>query len=127
MEGGGIDVRRDPEGPVGAWEELERRRVLRVAVAYLGAAFIIVQAADLWLPGLSAPDWTVRFVLGAAVLGFPVAIVLAWTYDVSPEGIEKTPEDATADPTYDAGPGRLWAAFVLAAGAIGAVLWTMRR
>ena len=120
-------MRRDPEGPVGAWEELERRRVLRVAVAYLVAAFAVVQAAELWLPGLSAPDWTIRVVLGAAVLGFPVAIVLAWTYDVSPDGIEKTPEDATADSTYDAGPRRVWAAFVLVAGAIGALLWTMGR
>ena len=120
-------MRRDPEGPVGAWEELERRRVLRVAVSYVVAAFAVVQAADLWLPGLGAPDWTVRSVFGAAVLGFPAAIVLAWTYDVSPEGIEKTPEDATADPAYDAGPGRLWGVFVLAAGALGALLWTMGR
>ncbi len=120
-------MRRDPEGPVGAWEELERRRVLRVAVAYLAEAFAVVQAADLCLTGINEPDWTLRVVLGAAVLGFPVAIVLAWTYDVSPEGIEKTPEDATADPTYDAGPRRLWAAFVLAAGAMGALLWTMGR
>ena len=61
------------------------------------------------------------------MLGFPVAIVLAWTYDVSPEGIEKTPEDATADPTYEAGPRMLWAAFVLAASAIGTLLWTVGR
>jgi hypothetical protein len=120
-------MRRDPEGPVGAWEELERRRVLRVALAYVTAAFAVVQAAELWLPVLGATDLAVRSVLGVAVLGFPVAIVLAWTYDFSPEGIEKTPEDATADPTYHAGPGRLWAAFVLGAGAIGALLWTMGR
>ena len=120
-------MRRDPEGPVGAWQELERRRVLRVAVAYVTAAFAVVQAAQLWLPGLGATDLAVRSVLGVAVLGFPVAIVLAWTYDVSPEGIEKTPEDATADPSYDAGPGRIWAVFVLVAGAIGVLLWTMRR
>ena len=101
--------------------------MLRVAVAYVVAAFAVLQAAELWLPGLGAPDWIVRSVLGAAVLGFPAAIVLAWTYDVSPEGIEKTAEDATADPTYHAGPSGLWVAFVLAAGAIGALLWTMGR
>jgi hypothetical protein len=120
-------VRRDPEGPVGAWEELERRRVLRVAVAYVAAAFAVVQAAELWLPAVGAADWVVRAVLGVAVLGFPAAIVLAWTYDVSPDGIEKTPEDATTDPTYEAGPRMLWGAFVLAAIAIGALLWTVGR
>ncbi len=76
---------------------------------------------------VGAAEWAFRAVLGVAVLGFPAAIVLAWTYDVSPEGIEKTPEDATADPTYDAGPGRLWGVFVLAVGALGALLWTMGR
>ena len=45
----------------------------------------------------------------------------------SPEGIDKTPEDATADPTYRSGPGKLWAVFVLMAGAIGVLLWTMGR
>ena len=75
---------------MGAWEELERRRVPRVAAAYVVAAFAVVQAAELWLPGLGAPNWTLRLVLGAAVRGFPAAIVLA-------------------------------------AGAIGALLWTMGR
>jgi len=120
-------VRQDPEGPIGAWEELERRRVLRVAVAYVAAAFAVTQAARLWLPSVGAADWMLRAVSGVAVLGFPVAIVLAWTYDVSPGGIEKTPEDATTDPSYEAGPRMLWAAFVLAAGVIGAVLWTVGR
>lgn len=113
--------------PVGLWEELERRRVFRVAVAYVAAAFAVVQAADLWLPGSSAPDWALRFVLGVAVLGFPAAIVLAWTYDVTPEGIERTDEDATDDPGYDAGPARLWAVFVILASGVGIVLWTMGR
>ncbi len=113
--------------PVGPWEELERRRVFRVAVAYVAAAFAVVQAADLWLPGSSAPDWALRFVLGLAVLGFPAAIVLAWTYDVTPEGIERTEEDATDDPGYDVGSARLWVVFVILASGVGIVLWTMGR
>jgi adenylate cyclase len=96
-------------------------------VAYVAAAFAVVQTAELWLPAVGAADWAVRTVLGVAVLGFPVAIVLAWTCDVSPDGLEKTPEDATADPTYEAGPRMLWAAFVLASITIGALLWTVGR
>jgi hypothetical protein len=51
-------------------------------VAYSVAAFAVVQAVELWLPGLGATDLAVRAVLGVAVLGFPVAIVVTWTYDV---------------------------------------------
>jgi hypothetical protein len=50
--------------------------------AYSVAAFAVVQAVELWLPGLGATDLAVRAVLGVAVLGFPVAIVVTWTYDV---------------------------------------------
>ena len=121
------DSARPVGRPIGPWEELERRRVFRVAVAYVAAAFAVVQAADLWLSGSSAPDWALRVVLGVVVLGFPAAIVLAWTYDVTPEGIERTAEDATDDPGYDAGPARLWAAFVILASGLGIVLWTMGR
>jgi hypothetical protein len=48
----------------------------------VAAAFAVVQAAELWLPGLGVPGRILRLVSGVAVLGFPAAIVLAWTYDV---------------------------------------------
>lgn len=93
----------------------------------MAAACDFVQAAELWLPAVGAADWAAGAVLGVAVLGFPAAIVLAWTCDVSLDGLEETPEDATADPTYEAGPWMLWAALVLVSITIGALLWTVGR
>jgi hypothetical protein len=110
-----------------AWEELERRRVLRVAVAYTVAAFAALQGAQLWLVAGPGSEEAFRFMLGIATLGFPVAIVLAWKYDVTPEGIQVTPEDATEDPTYDAGPAKRWTVFVTLSALIGVVLWTLGR
>jgi hypothetical protein len=56
--------------------ELERRRVYHVAVMYAATAFVAAHAADLFLPRLGLPDWTVTFVVVLAVAGFPVALVL---------------------------------------------------
>ena len=57
--------------------ELKRRRVYRVAALYAGAAFVVVEGADLFLPGLGLPDWSVTAVVILAVLGFPAAVAVA--------------------------------------------------
>jgi TolB-like protein/Tfp pilus assembly protein PilF len=72
--------------------ELKRRHVVRVAVAYSAIAFATVSIASDFLPALRLPDWTVTFVAALAVLGFPVALVLAWAYDITPDGVRRTPE-----------------------------------
>jgi len=69
------------------FEELKRRRVFRAAALYAVVAFVIAQAADLLVPGLLLPDWTFRLVIVLLVLGFPVALVLAWAFDITPEGV----------------------------------------
>src|SRR5262245_5909771 len=70
--------------------ELKRRRVFRVAGAYLVGAWIVLQVADTLFPALGLPVWTVRFVAVAAVLGFPIALILGWVFDLTPDGIERT-------------------------------------
>jgi tetratricopeptide (TPR) repeat protein len=62
--------------------ELTRRRVLHVAGAYAAIGFAVAEAADLFFPRLGFPDWTVTFTLAAVVAGFPVAVVLAWSFDI---------------------------------------------
>ena len=81
--------------------ELKRRRVVRVALVYGAVAFAVLQAADLIVPRLQLPDWTVTLVLVLALLGFPIALVLAWALEVTPEGIRKTTSapDRTAAPS----------------------------
>jgi TolB-like protein/Flp pilus assembly protein TadD len=71
--------------------ELKRRRVFRVAVAYLAMAFILLQVAEIVLPALGQ-DGALTVVVVLAFLGFVPALVLAWAYDLSPQGIVRTPD-----------------------------------
>jgi TolB-like protein len=71
--------------------ELKRRKVYRVAVAYAAAAFVLVQVADLVLPAFENSDATYRMIVIVTLLGFPVALVLAWIFEVTPSGVRVTP------------------------------------
>jgi len=70
--------------------ELKRRRVFRVMAVYGAVAFAVLQVADLAFPRLGMPEWTVTLVLMLALLGFPVAIVLAWAFEATSEGVRRT-------------------------------------
>jgi TolB-like protein/Flp pilus assembly protein TadD len=70
--------------------ELKRRRVYRVAVVYAAVAFVIWQAAEIAVPGLNLPDWVLTLVILLTALGFPVALALAWAFDITPEGVKRT-------------------------------------
>lgn len=65
--------------------ELRRRRVIRVCLVYMVASWVIIQVAQTTFPALLVPDWAVSFVVALCVLGFPVAVILAWAYQVEPE------------------------------------------
>ena len=71
------------------WAELKRRRVIKVVVAYAMVGLGVGEGANSFLPQLGAPDWVVPVILAMLVLGFPVPLVLAWAYDVTPDGIVK--------------------------------------
>lgn len=83
------------------FQELRRRRVLRVAGFYLVVGWLVVQIAATTFPFLQIPDWAVTLVIVLVALGFPVAVTLAWLFDATPHGIERTAsaEEATAIPT----------------------------
>ncbi|CAN5502432.1 hypothetical protein BH20VER3_BH20VER3_04530 [soil metagenome] len=70
--------------------ELKRRKVYRVAIAYIVAAWVLIQVATQVFPFFEIPNWTVRLVIVALVLGFPIALILAWAYDITPAGIKRT-------------------------------------
>jgi TolB-like protein len=78
--------------------ELKRRRVLRVAGVYAIAAWAVIQVSDTILPRLALPDWTVTLVIVLTILGFPVVAILAWVFDLTPAGLERTPSDEGARP-----------------------------
>jgi len=72
------------------WQELKRRKVVRVSTVYAATSFIIMEAGDIMLPRLGLPDWTVTFLIILLIVGFPITIILSWIFDVTPEGIKKT-------------------------------------
>jgi TolB-like protein/Flp pilus assembly protein TadD len=76
----------------GFFEELQRRKVYRVAAAYIIAAGFIIQISSAVFPAWELPNWAFRFVVVLLLIGFPIALVLAWAYDVTPQGIRTTPE-----------------------------------
>jgi TolB-like protein/tetratricopeptide (TPR) repeat protein len=71
-------------------DELKRRRVFRVAAVYAATAFVVWQAADIAIPALHLPDWLVTAVVTLTIIGFPVALVLAWAFDITPDGVQRT-------------------------------------
>jgi tetratricopeptide (TPR) repeat protein/TolB-like protein len=70
--------------------ELKRRRVFRVAGMYGAAAFVVWQVADIAVPALQLPSWLVTAVVAITILGFPLALALAWAFDITPEGVVRT-------------------------------------
>jgi len=71
------------------WGELKRRSVVRVAVAYAIAAWILIEITATTFPILKLPEWTVTLVTVLVLIGFPLALILAWAFELTPEGIKK--------------------------------------
>ncbi len=86
----------DPPPMSGFFEEIKRRKVYRVAVAYIIAAGGIIQLASAAFPAWELPNWSLRAVIASLLAGFPIALALAWAFDITPEGIRSTPATGSA-------------------------------
>jgi TolB-like protein/Tfp pilus assembly protein PilF len=75
----------------GFFEEIKRRKVYRVAVAYAVVAWLVIQAASIVFPAWELPAWALRLTILLLLIGFPIALILAWALEVTPEGIRATP------------------------------------
>jgi len=73
--------------------EMKRRRVTRVIVLYAIAGWVVIEVASTVLPNLNLPAWTVTLVTVLVVLGFVIAVILAWAFDIGPDGIHRTPNE----------------------------------
>jgi TolB-like protein len=76
------------------FRELKQRKVYRVALGYAVVAWLVIQIASTVLPTFHVPEWVLQALTVIVALGFPVALVLAWAFDVTPSGVEKTAEGA---------------------------------
>ena len=80
--------------------EMKRRRLPRVIAVYGATSFVVLEVADLVFPAIPLPDVALRLVLWALILGFPIAVALAWAFDVTPDGLVRT--EAAAPGEIDA-------------------------
>ena len=104
--------------------ELKRRRVFRVAAVYGAVAFVVLQVADIMVPALALPESVTRAIALLLILGFPVALVMAWAFELTPEGMKRT-EDPTEEEieAIVAEPrSRRWPSGVLALAGISALV-----
>src|SRR5689334_4929907 len=80
--------------PKGFFGELKRRNAYKVAVAYAAVSWLLIQVATQVSPFFEIPNWAVRLVVLLLILGFPVALILAWAFEITPEGIKRESEVA---------------------------------
>jgi TolB-like protein/Flp pilus assembly protein TadD len=85
--------------------ELKRRNVYRVAVAYAVVAWLLIQAASILFPTFEAPPWVMKVFVTAIILGFPVALVFAWAFEITPEGIKRA-DDVSPEKSITGSTGR---------------------
>src|SRR5437016_10737162 len=96
--------------------ELRRRNVYKVAVAYAVVGWVIAQIATQIFPFLEIPNWVVRLVIALVAIGFPIALVIAWAFEITPQGIERT-EVADTMPAAAGQKKNAWI-YVAIAGAV---------
>src|ERR1700732_3763081 len=86
------------------FSELKRRNVYKVAVAYAVVSWLLIQIATQVFPFFAVPNWAIRLVVLLLVLGFPIALVLSWAFEITPEGIklesEVAPNEKRTRPTW---------------------------
>src|ERR1700720_2577659 len=112
--------------PKGFFAELKRRNVYKVAVAYAVVGWLLVQVATQVFPFFEIPNWGVRLVVLAIVIGFPIALVMAWAFETTPQGIKRT-EVADAMPMSAVQKKRAWIYIVVICGAIAVALFFVGR
>lgn len=113
--------------------ELKRRHVFKVTGIYGIVSFGVLQAADIMLPRLGLPDWTVTFMVALVVLAFPVVLIMAWAFEVTPDGVKRTdaPAPGEIESIIAAPASQRWPAGLLALVGVAALVastwWIARR
>src|SRR5205085_3734144 len=98
--------------PGNFFAELKRRHVYKVAVAYAVVGWLVIQIATSTFPVLEIPNVATKLVIAVVLLGFPIALVIAWAFEMTPEGIKRT-EDIRPDEKLPQWGRQKFAAFIL--------------
>src|SRR6476646_8310220 len=109
--------------PRNFFAELQRRNVYKVAIAYGVVAWLLMQVASQIFPFFEIPNWAVRLVVLLLIIGFPVAVILAWAFELTPEGIKRTHEIEPGQRSRN----RAWIYVVVIAGVISIGLFFLGR
>src|SRR5437870_602199 len=107
------------------FSELKRRNVYKVAVAYAVVAWLTIQAASIFLPAFNAPQWAMQIVILILVVGFPIALVFSWAFEITPEGIKRESE-VQADESITHHTGRKIVALTIVLAVIAAGLFVFQ-
>ncbi len=108
------------------FSELKRRNVYKVAVAYAVVGWLLVQVATQVFPFFEIPNWAVRLIVLAIVIGFPIALVIAWAFELTPEGLKRT-EDVDLATSARQPRKRAWIFVVIIAGVMSLGLFFLGR
>src|SRR4029077_18939412 len=104
--------------------ELKRRNVYRVAVAYAVVGWLLIQVATQVFPFLEIPNWMIRLVVLLTAFGFPVALIMAWAFELTPDGVKCT---EVADAAHQRSRGGVWIAVVVVAAMLSLGLFFLGR
>jgi len=116
---------RQAVNPRKFFSELKRRNVYKVAIAYAVVAWLLMQIATQVFPFLEIPNWAIRLVIMLIVIGFPIALIIAWAFELTPEGLKRT-EFADELPKKPV-RSRAWIYVVVIAGVISAGVFFLGR
>src|SRR5262245_45561293 len=110
--------------PIAFFSELKRRNVYKVAVAYAVVAWLLMQIASQIFPFFDIPNWVVRLVVILLIIGFPIALIIAWAFELTPQGIKRT---EAADAAGQRSRGGAWIYVVLIGAALSVGLFFLGR
>ena len=102
--------------------ELKRRNVYKVAVAYAVVGWLLIQAASILLPTFEAPPWVMKVLVLVIVIGFPVALIFSWAFEITPEGI-RLESEIEPNKSIKRGTGRKIVAVTIALAVVAAGLF----
>ena len=106
--------------------ELKRRNVYKVAVAYAVVAWLLLQGASIVLPSFEAPAWTMKVLILVLVVGLPIAVVLAWAFEITPEGIVRA-DEVDSDKSITRKTGRRLTAIIVVIAIFAAGLFVFQK